>query len=143
MNTTTMTPSDAAAMGASVYEQDGAWACSDGHGNEIASGLPSREAAEQRVAAWVRQRPPRPTLLLGRDGIGDGADEDNFQSWVAYVCARIDERCGFEVDVDTRGQRDVQSDDIRGGTDEQREAIADAKRSLWDEWCSDGAPDAQ
>jgi hypothetical protein len=86
----------------------------------------------------------RVTLVLGRDGMGE-ADEEDFDTWVAYVCDRIDERAGVVVDVDVRAPRDVQSDEIRGGTDEQRTAVAEAKAALWDDWCSEGAaraPDA-
>lgn len=51
--------SEAAALVTSVYEQGGAWACADGHGNEIAAGLPSREAAERRAAEWVQRHRTR------------------------------------------------------------------------------------
>jgi len=79
------------------------------------------------------------TLVLGRDGMGD-ADEADFDSWVSYVCAHIDERAGFAVEVETRGARDVQSDAVTGGTDEARETVAEAKAAMWDEWCAQGAP---
>jgi len=71
--------------------------------------------------------------------MGTDSTED-FGAWVTYVCEHIDERCGFEVDVDTRGDRDVQSDIIDGGTDAQREIITEAKTAMWDAWCSAGAP---
>jgi hypothetical protein len=82
------------------------------------------------------------TLVLGRDGMGD-ANEEDFEAWVAYVCARIDERAGFEVDVDEQPARGGQNDTIEGGTDEQRETIAEVKRSLWDDWCAECAPRAE
>jgi hypothetical protein len=82
-----------------------------------------------------------PVLVLGRDGMG-GGDEADFDAWVAFVCKRIDARAGFEVDVDVRGSRDVQSDEIVGGTDEEREIIDEAQEALWEEWCSAGAPGA-
>jgi len=85
------------------------------------------------VSAGVR-------LVLGREGVGD---EQDFAEWVAFVCAHIDERAGLDVDVDVRGERDVQDDQITGADDEQRAAIAEAKRDLWDEWCAQGAPGVQ
>lgn len=47
--------SETATLATSVYEKNGAWACDDGHGNEIAAGLPTREAAERRAEQWVRE----------------------------------------------------------------------------------------
>lgn len=76
------------------------------------------------------------TLILGRDGMGGSAAEEDFSSWVLFLCRLIDERCGFEVDVDERDRGGVQSDTIIGATDEQRQTIDEAKRALWDEWCA-------
>ena len=78
------------------------------------------------------------TLVLGRDGLGESTDRD-FDAWVAYVSAHIDERAGFTVDVDVAWPRDVQDDRVVGGTDEQRQAVVEAKASIWDDWCADGA----
>lgn len=43
-------------------------------------------------------------LILGRDGMGE-ADEADFEAWSLFVCQRIDERCGFTVDMDERAPR--------------------------------------
>jgi hypothetical protein len=76
----------------------------------------------------------RPTLILGRDGMGAEMTEDDFEKWDVFVSERIDKACGFEVDVVLRGKRDIQTDRIEG-TDEQRETIHEAKQSLWEQWC--------
>jgi hypothetical protein len=80
-------------------------------------------------------------IVLGRDGLGDASEAD-FDSWVSYVSANIDERAGFEVEVDTRGERDVQSDEITGN-DEQRETIGETVAALWEDWCAEGAPSVE
>jgi hypothetical protein len=75
------------------------------------------------------------TLILGRDGMGDDASEDDFASWVSYVCEQIDGRAGFTVDVEERPRRDMQTDMILSATRGQREIIGEAKEALWDAWC--------
>ena len=77
------------------------------------------------------------TLLLGRDGLGEATEAD-FASWVAYVSERIDES-GVHAAVSGRGPRDVQGDEIVGASDEERVAIEEARRALWDRWCAEGA----
>ncbi len=79
-----------------------------------------------------------PVLTLGRDGMGENASEVDFDSWVSYICAHIDDRAGFSVEVETRGARDVQSDAVTGATDEERERGAEAKAAMWDDWCAEG-----
>jgi hypothetical protein len=80
------------------------------------------------------------TLVLGRDGMG-ASEAADFDLWVSFVCEHIDERVGFEVDVEERGKHDVQSDDIRTATDEEREVILTAKELLWADWCAWGCAD--
>lgn len=79
------------------------------------------------------------TLILGRDGMGDSTEAD-YDSWVSYVCAHIDEASGHNVTVEERGTRDVQSDDVRGDAEDVIEAVRDAKWRLWEQWCAEGAP---
>jgi hypothetical protein len=82
-----------------------------------------------------------PLLILGREGLGaDEGDEQAFEAWVEYVCDHIDKRCGFGVGVARRGHGEIQTDEIRGGTDEQRETIGYVKQDLWNDWCAEGAP---
>jgi hypothetical protein len=76
-----------------------------------------------------------PLLVLGRDGMGAEATEEDFDNWVAYVTDRIGKACGFEVDVSVRGPRHVQDDRISWVDPEQRETIHEAKQSLWEQWC--------
>lgn len=75
-------------------------------------------------------------LILGRDGFGEGTTEEDFEDWVAFVAERVGAACGFPVEVDERGRRDVQTDDVRGGDDAQYEDVFEAKEALWDEWCT-------
>lgn len=78
-----------------------------------------------------------PSISLTSYNMGDVTEAD-FDSWVAFVNERIDERCGFTVAVD--GLRFGESGDDRiSGSDEERETIAEAVRVLWDEWCAEGA----
>jgi hypothetical protein len=80
-----------------------------------------------------------PGVVLGRDGMGNDADESDFDAWVAYVCDRIDTACGFAAEVESRVGIEVQSDRYYG-TDEQRATLREAVASLWNAWCSEGAP---
>lgn len=84
-----------------------------------------------------------PLLILGRDGMGADATEADFDAWVSFVCDHIDDACGFEVDVDYRHRREVQSDVIvRAGDDETIRVIWEAKQALWDRWCAGERADA-
>ncbi len=81
------------------------------------------------------------TLVLGRDGMGAEATEEDFDAWVAYVCANIDAVCGFDVTVETVPPKaGGQWDDIRGGDQGEREDIQRAKEQLWERWCAEGGP---
>jgi hypothetical protein len=73
------------------------------------------------------------TVILGRDGMGAFASEDDFLAWVNYVCEHIDAAAGLDVLVETRDHRDVQTDAI--WSDEESE-IRDALITLWEEFCS-------
>lgn len=70
-------------------------------------------------------------VILGRDGLDDEAD---FTAWVTYVVDRIDERTGLDVAIQTRNPRDVQDNGIYA---DDAQAIRDALRSLWDDFCAD------
>ena len=76
-------------------------------------------------------------LVLGRNGVNES---DDFDGWVNWVCAHVDGACGFEVDVDTAQPRDVQEDRILGCTDEERQILHEAIQMMWDNYCSEGAP---
>jgi hypothetical protein len=81
------------------------------------------------------------TLVIGRDGMGADATEDDFSAWVAFVCQRIDAVCpGFAIDIEVRHRSDVQSDAILGADDDDRQTIQEAKAELWNRWCAEGAP---
>lgn len=77
------------------------------------------------------------TVILGRDGMGDAADEDDFDAWVAYVTERIDAASGLDVDVQTRGARDVQSTGYPGAMDDEAQTLRDALVTLWADFCAD------
>jgi hypothetical protein len=77
------------------------------------------------------------TLILGRDVMGPNATEVDFDSWVAYVCDRIDAACGFVVEVSERAARaSLQANEVRGATEDEQATIEDAKQDLWDDWCA-------
>lgn len=80
---------------------------------------------------------PKATLVLGSDGMGENATDEDFDAWVQFVCDRIDERCGFEVDVDVCDG----DDSVYVGDDEDAASVVrGAKAALWREWCAAGAP---
>ena len=83
-------------------------------------------------------------VILGRDGMGELATEEDFDSWVWYVVAHINEACGFplevEVEVERRLPRDVQSDEYSHDTAAGRATLLEAVAELWDRWCSEGTP---
>ena len=84
-------------------------------------------------------------LTLGRDGMGDSATAEDFDAWVAYVAARIDEATGLDVTVDERRHRDVQDDAIRvEGTEDSdpaadREMVREVLAALWESWCEESS----
>ena len=80
------------------------------------------------------------TAILGRDGMGDDADEAAFDAYVEYVNDHIDEACGFTVNVETHQPRDVQDTRVIGGTYEQRETVKYQLQEIWNAWCEQGAP---
>ena len=83
------------------------------------------------------------TVILGRDGMGDGATEADFEEWVAYVEEWIDADCGFEVRVAARSAIEIQCDRVETGGDEvAEETIRVAIADLWERWCSEGAASA-
>jgi hypothetical protein len=79
---------------------------------------------------------PQARVVLGRDGMGDDADESDFDAYCAHISAHIDERCGFAVEVEIAEKRDVQSNRVFAD-DAQR--VRDALTTLWDEFCADEA----
>lgn len=81
----------------------------------------------------------RATVWLSSDGMGDEATEADYDSYVAYVSARIDERCGFEVDLNAEdwGRPCLQR---TTGDSDDRETADRVVQDLWDEWCAVGAP---
>jgi hypothetical protein len=81
-------------------------------------------------------------LILGRDGMGSEYTSADFDHWVGYVSDRIDEKCGFPVEVSERSEHDIQDDKIQNASDEERVMVEEAKQSLWDLWCSEGVPES-
>ncbi len=79
-----------------------------------------------------------PKLTLGRDGLGEAASVADYTSWLDFVTDKIDEACGFAVDVEASDPRDVQRNKISAADDEQRETITEAIRVLWELWCGLG-----
>jgi hypothetical protein len=79
------------------------------------------------------------TVILGRDGLGPNATEQDFDAWVAYASQRVglDHRLCHVVKVEARGSRGVQSDFYIGEQETVDEARA-AVRAAWDQWCAEG-----
>lgn len=80
------------------------------------------------------------TIILGREGMGELSNEDEFEAWYEYVDDRIDELVGFVVLVEYRGKHDVQSTDVRADGDDEKQAVKDALVTLWDDFCAEGDP---
>jgi hypothetical protein len=75
------------------------------------------------------------TVIFGRDGMGLDATEKDFDSWVSYVCEHIDATTDKNVQVETRGKRDVQDDQYVGDYDND---VHNAVQVLWERWCAVG-----
>ena len=83
------------------------------------------------------------TVTLTGHNMGDAATEEDFDSYVAYVCEHIDEACGFTVGVETATPWHSPVSDsgvITDATDEERETIADVLPVLWEVWCAQPLP---
>jgi len=75
-----------------------------------------------------------PSITLGRDGVG--STEEEFTAWVEFVCKHIDNRCGFEVNIDVAYPKDVQTDKFSYGWDYKiLETMESAILNLWEEFC--------
>lgn len=77
------------------------------------------------------------SVKLTASNLGGTATEADFDAWIAYVCARIDAVCGFEVGVESFRFGEAADRDVIRGTDAEREAIETALVTLWDEGCED------
>ena len=79
------------------------------------------------------------TLTLSQ-GLGPCTTVQDYVAWVAYVCQRIDEVCGFEVDVEAPPidvQDDGKPNGVTGCDDDQREIVLAAVETLWDRACAE------
>ncbi len=64
------------------------------------------------------------------------ANEDDWYRWVNHVRTHIEERCGFEVDVETEifGSKNIAFKNTISGADyHQEETIKEALQIMWDE----------
>lgn len=77
----------------------------------------------------------RVDVVLGRDGMGELADEADFDAWVAFVVLHIDEETGLDVVLCDRGTRDVQSTVVRAYAGDDEQCVRDALVRLWDSFC--------
>lgn len=79
----------------------------------------------------------KPTITLTAYNIGTD-DEEFWREWVDYVCQNIDEKAGFEVDIDTfRRNYPADEDRIENVTDEQREHLRVVLANLWESFCAE------
>ena len=80
------------------------------------------------------------TVRLTAYNMGPYATEADFDAWVRYVAANIDEATGLDVTVDAfqfagRGAGGDE-DEISGWeTEEDRETIGEALEALWERGC--------
>lgn len=72
-------------------------------------------------------------IILGRDGMGTSTTEAEFDSWVAFVRARLP-----QVDVETAEPRDVQDTRYRADNEDERDDLYRAVQDLWSDWCAEG-----
>jgi hypothetical protein len=85
----------------------------------------------------VTKRVTDASITLGRDGMGEDASQEAWLAWVAYVMDNIEEQAAVPgIEVDTRRPCDVQTDRVWSPDAEEREAMAEALRELWDRFCS-------
>jgi hypothetical protein len=69
--------------------------------------------------------------------MGESATDEDYDSFVELVAARIDALCGFEVDVQYAGKREVQGTKISGyDSDADRQVVSDVLVELWENWCA-------
>jgi len=77
------------------------------------------------------------SVTLTSYNMGDVTEAD-YDAWIQYVSDRIDERCGFEVDLDACAfDRPAFTTAIAGATAAEEEVIRAALAALWEEACAD------
>lgn len=99
----------------------------------------SEEAADRddtgARAVAVIERKAAPSIRLCASGMGDDATEADYDAFVAFVSGRIDERCGFAVQVDSALHYECGYTQYRGD-DDDRETMQRAHDALWEEFCA-------
>lgn len=73
-------------------------------------------------------------VVVGRDGMGAGASDADFDAYVALATERLPEILGTQVDVSRQPEGGAQSDDVSGAGYYGREAARDALARVWTEW---------
>jgi hypothetical protein len=84
-------------------------------------------------------------ITLSASGMGDGADETDFDLWARYVAEQIDERTGLTVSVDQftftgPGSWPEDKIEIAGNDGEPADAVETIKHALgalWEDFCGD------
>lgn len=78
------------------------------------------------------------TVTLTSYNMGDDATEADYNSWTEFVCRHIDERAGFEVNVEIERFGTAGNDTFVGNLNEgQLEELRHLVQiELWEEWCS-------
>lgn len=75
-----------------------------------------------------------PSIVLTSYDTGFESESD-FDAWTDFVCSHIDEKCGFEVDIDLRSFGRGTGDTYLGSEGEV-ETMREAMRDLWDGFCA-------
>lgn len=73
-----------------------------------------------------------PSIILTSYDTGFDSESD-FDAWTDFVSARIDEKCGFEVDIDLRSFGRGFGDTYIG-SEAEVETMREAMRDLWDDF---------
>jgi hypothetical protein len=75
-------------------------------------------------------------VILGRDGMGQNADEADFKSWVTYVTDHIGAATGLNITIEAAEPSDIQAPYSIYGLDDA-EDVHLALDALWAIFCED------
>ncbi len=76
-------------------------------------------------------------VRLSSANMGDVTEAD-FDMWAEYVNERIDEACGFLVEVTQARFGEPGDDFIADGVGDQNDTVREAIATLWESWCATG-----
>ncbi len=81
------------------------------------------------------------TVTLGAGSLDMGLEREDIENWFSFVEARLSKKLWFPVVVSNYGETSRQtSTRIECDTPKQEDAVRDALRDLYDDWCHEGMP---